>query len=89
MSDQDLNNAIFGVWYPIETAPKDRVAVLVADMDDINKDGKMWPGNIIVAELWPIVGNKNIQTWVSYRSGLDTHDISFMPTHWTPLPPKK
>ncbi len=75
-------------WRPIETAPKDRTAVLV--MRDI------WPGtksgraedcnghNTYVAEWWRDEGDGG--EWVCYMDRVEEPICPIEPTHWMPLP---
>lgn len=77
------------MWQPIETAPKDRTAILVMR--------NVWPGtksgraeecnghNTAVAAFWVDSGDEG--EWVCYMDAVLDPILPIDPTHWMPLPP--
>ncbi|GBU19377.1 MULTISPECIES: hypothetical protein [Methylobacterium] len=59
-------------WHPIETAPTDGVAILLAVADEWVTCGRHCPD-----EGWYELGNDPSDVWGG----------PFYPTHWMPLPP--
>jgi hypothetical protein len=73
-------------WQPIETAPKDRTAVIVA-APTMDQDG------YIVGEAYFDPGRNNLGDWWwagtdygDYHSGPMSDLDHRQPTHWMPLP---
>ena len=73
------SNALFGVWMPIETAPKDGKAVLLFGI---------LPGSLGYNEDSFVM---SVGGWSGERWGAEANNGRFVrflkPTHWMPLPP--
>ena len=82
------SHALFGVWQPIETAPKDGTSILLAKA--INADGKpiRWEDEPETAQVFVQVAAwwSGEDAWIVYCSMVLDPKLHFTPTHWMPLP---
>jgi hypothetical protein len=84
-----ISGDLFGVWSPIETAPKDGTSILLAwainaDGEPIRweEDPKTAQVHVQVAAWW-----EGEDAWIVYCAMVRDPKLHFIPTHWMPLPP--
>lgn len=72
--EQVASDALFGVWSPIETAPKDETWVILTDGETV-ECGYYGPTYFIYNP-----------DWVQYCHRSDYEPVGITPTLWMPLP---
>lgn len=75
-------------WLPIDTAPKDGAAIILAWAIDADGNKIMWNESPETAGVFVQVASWSEKEgwWWVYTSTIADASLHFNPTHWMPLP---